>query len=337
MLNIKNDNYYVVKGFMVKDLKLKGKELSIFAIIYGFSQFEGQWFNGDLNYLADWVGYSKSTIEKSIFTLLEKGYITKREVLVNNVRVVEYKENYSPTLKEKMDVVEIAESTTPNTLIKEQDILDYWNTKNIVVHRELNNVLHLAIKYALKSYSVDEIKVAIDRYNIVLKDEDYFINYPWRLEDFLKRYNGLPYYARDGIRWKNYLLYKDEHQHATCVSTQQTDLNQKELTLNQVKTSFSTLTRGVCLKKIPKECGTNPKNLMQALKWQLSCKNIVFPDETCKKQWKTTYALCLRQLKKLCKEYALKKEKKKLIDFIASIPKSVAFNKLVDETCKVFT
>ena len=31
-------NYYSVQGWMVKDLNLKGNELAVFAIIYGFSQ-----------------------------------------------------------------------------------------------------------------------------------------------------------------------------------------------------------------------------------------------------------------------------------------------------------
>ena len=39
---VKDGNFFVVQSFMVKGLKLKGLELLCFAIIYGFSQAEGQ-------------------------------------------------------------------------------------------------------------------------------------------------------------------------------------------------------------------------------------------------------------------------------------------------------
>ena len=42
-------NYYSVQGWMVKDLNLKGNELAVFAIIYGFSQDNETWFTGSLN------------------------------------------------------------------------------------------------------------------------------------------------------------------------------------------------------------------------------------------------------------------------------------------------
>ena len=35
---VKNENYLVIQGWMIAELKLKGNELLIYAIIYGFSQ-----------------------------------------------------------------------------------------------------------------------------------------------------------------------------------------------------------------------------------------------------------------------------------------------------------
>ena len=35
---VKNENYLVIQGWMITELKLKGNELLIYAIIYGFSQ-----------------------------------------------------------------------------------------------------------------------------------------------------------------------------------------------------------------------------------------------------------------------------------------------------------
>ena len=38
MGKVKDDNYYITYGWMINQLQLKGNELQIFAIIYGFSQ-----------------------------------------------------------------------------------------------------------------------------------------------------------------------------------------------------------------------------------------------------------------------------------------------------------
>lgn len=89
---MRNDNFYVVQGFMINELKLKGNELSVFAIIYGFSQEPNQWFSGNLQYLADWTGATKQGIIKNLKSLIDKNLIKKREKLVNNIKVVEYRE-----------------------------------------------------------------------------------------------------------------------------------------------------------------------------------------------------------------------------------------------------
>ncbi len=90
MSRVKDGNYFVVQSFMVKDLKLKGNELIIYAIIYGFSQAENQAFTGSLQYLADWTNSTKQGVLKSLKSLQEKGYIIKNENYINSVKFVEY-------------------------------------------------------------------------------------------------------------------------------------------------------------------------------------------------------------------------------------------------------
>ena len=85
-----NENYVVIQGWMINDLKLKGNELIIFGIIYGFSQYEGQVYNGSLQYLADWTNTSKRTVLNSLQSLVEKGYIEKNEKFINGVKFCEY-------------------------------------------------------------------------------------------------------------------------------------------------------------------------------------------------------------------------------------------------------
>lgn len=87
---IKNENFYVVQGFMVNELKLKGLEKDIYAIIYGFSQTDSQRFTGSLQYLADWTKCSKQGVLKALKSLEEKGLIGREEKNIKGVKFVEY-------------------------------------------------------------------------------------------------------------------------------------------------------------------------------------------------------------------------------------------------------
>lgn len=58
----KEGTYIVIQSFMVNDLGLKGNELLIYAIIYGFSQDGSSEFSGSLQYLADWTNSSKQCV-----------------------------------------------------------------------------------------------------------------------------------------------------------------------------------------------------------------------------------------------------------------------------------
>ena len=87
---VKDENYINIQGWMVTKLGLKGNELLIYAIIYGFSQTEDQTFNGSLQYLADWTNSTKQGVTKNLKALVEKGYIIKEDKYINNVKFCEY-------------------------------------------------------------------------------------------------------------------------------------------------------------------------------------------------------------------------------------------------------
>ena len=91
MRRIKNNNYYVINGWMINELELNGRELQAYAIIYGFTQDEESEFNGSLNYISEWLGTSKVTVIKVLKALLEKGYITKRQTISRGVKTNYYK------------------------------------------------------------------------------------------------------------------------------------------------------------------------------------------------------------------------------------------------------
>ena len=88
---IKDENYFVVQGFMINSLQLKGTALLIYAIIYGFSQDGETEFTGSRQYLADFTATTRPTVDAALKELCEKGYITKATKIINGVTFNSYK------------------------------------------------------------------------------------------------------------------------------------------------------------------------------------------------------------------------------------------------------
>ena len=90
---MKDENYYIVQGWMVNKLELSGSDLICYAIIYGFSQNESSEFTGSLNYIASFMACSKKTVQRSIDNLISKKLIAKRTETINNVQVNHFSVN----------------------------------------------------------------------------------------------------------------------------------------------------------------------------------------------------------------------------------------------------
>ena len=86
----KRRGYINIQWWMVSELELKGNELIVYAIIYGFSQDGESRFTGSLQYLADWVGGTKQGVQKNLKSLVEKGYINKEDSYINGMKLVSY-------------------------------------------------------------------------------------------------------------------------------------------------------------------------------------------------------------------------------------------------------
>ena len=82
---MKDNNYYVIQGWMVNQLNLKGNDLLLFAIIYGFSQDGESEFTGSLDYLCKSMNCSRNTAKKALLSLADKGLIKKIVEVKNNV------------------------------------------------------------------------------------------------------------------------------------------------------------------------------------------------------------------------------------------------------------
>lgn len=101
------------------------------------------------------------------------------------------------------------QNLAPNkTNIIKLNIYSHFNSKNIIVHRQLNSKISNAITKALKDYSHKEIISAIDNYAEIYHS-DFYYEHKWSLDKFLKQDNGISRFTDEGDIWNSYLSKKE--------------------------------------------------------------------------------------------------------------------------------
>lgn len=128
---VKRDNYINIQGWMVSDLKLKGNDLLIYAIIYGFTQDGENRFKGSLKYLADWTNSTKQGVIKCLKSLCDRGLIGKKENVINGVKFCEY---YATELTGVLNKVECPMQQSLTGGIKQS------LPNNLLLNNKLNNL-----------------------------------------------------------------------------------------------------------------------------------------------------------------------------------------------------
>ena len=152
MGKIKDTAYFVVHGWMLNKLNLKGTTLQVFAIIHGFSHSEENEFKGSLQYLCEFTGSSRSTVIRSLRELEKKGIIVKREVYENGVKLNRYKSSvdmvaYFETGGVKMTPPPCQNDTTPGVKMTPHNIVEN-NIKDNIDTRESKDSLVCASRCA---------------------------------------------------------------------------------------------------------------------------------------------------------------------------------------------
>lgn len=90
---MQDENYYTVQGWMINRLKLSGTRLHTFAIIYGFSQHNGNEFKGSINYFCEMLGCSPNSVRACLRDLRNLGYINKNVSYCDGVILNSYSVN----------------------------------------------------------------------------------------------------------------------------------------------------------------------------------------------------------------------------------------------------
>lgn len=162
---------------MVNDLKLKGNELIIYALIYGFSQDDSSNFHGSLSYVQKRTGLSRPTVVDILNKLTQKKLIEKqkkthkcvyfasKETLLALVKKLNQtsKETLPQTSKETLlniKYIEEKEIKENNSVFK---VIEYLNKKTNSNFRfsAKSNRVNISSRMA-EGYTVKDLELVID-------------------------------------------------------------------------------------------------------------------------------------------------------------------------------
>ena len=133
---MKDENYINIQGWMINKLKLKGNELIVYAIIYGFTQDGESEYHGSQRYIAKAIGSSLPTANAVINKLLDKGLIIKTQqsyymAVKETLTDGSVKETLTPVLKKlKQSVKETLTESVKETLTNNNNIINNNNNIN---------------------------------------------------------------------------------------------------------------------------------------------------------------------------------------------------------------
>ena len=139
-MQITENNYTLIQGWMRTELELSGNELLVYAVIYGFSQDESSKFAGSRQYLADWCGCSIRTVQTILNDLTDRGYLVKSEKDLGGIKCCEYVavrpeqhtgEKIAPA-REKISLNNTSNNKTNNNnkILSNDNINYYGNTES---------------------------------------------------------------------------------------------------------------------------------------------------------------------------------------------------------------
>lgn len=92
-----------------------------------------------------------------------------------------------------------------------QRIFDHWLTKeNLIQHRQLDETQAGHVNAKLKIFSADEICDSIDNYSEMLDDDNYMMNYKWKIGEFMLR--GCEKFMSENNPFDSYPKYDQERE-----------------------------------------------------------------------------------------------------------------------------
>lgn len=136
---MKNENYINIQGWMINELELKGNELILYALIYGFTQDGQNTFKGSISYIREALRLSNRSVVNLIKKLVDKKLIKKTKGSLGNeyqalVKKVHSEESslVKKVHKQPVKKVHLASEKSSHNNNKYNNI----NNNNIILHSE---------------------------------------------------------------------------------------------------------------------------------------------------------------------------------------------------------
>jgi predicted transcriptional regulator len=144
MARVKDECYFQVSGWMINRLGLKGTTLNVYAIIYGFTQDGESEFTGSRQYLCDFTGATKPTIDKALNDLINMGLIIKVSNTINNITFNKFKVDLSKLNNftgGKETLLGGSKETLPNNINNNIDIKESKKESNYdtIINSQITN------------------------------------------------------------------------------------------------------------------------------------------------------------------------------------------------------
>ena len=174
---VEEENYITIMGFMVSTLKLKGSELLVYALIYGFSQDNQSKFYGSRRYIAEWFNCSLPTIDKALEGLIQKDLIIKETEVINGVIFNRYrcnKETLQGIKKLYRGSKETLHNNNINNNINNMNIIYNWdNNENCECKTQDNTICQRRSTYNIngKNYCNQHSKPVISKLLLNVQEE----------------------------------------------------------------------------------------------------------------------------------------------------------------------
>ena len=141
----KNKGSFMILGWMLKKLNLKKYELLIYALIYSFSRKRNTAFYGSITYISDRLHISRSSVIRTLGSLVKKGYLIKHSYTKNGVKHASYRHSPDILSLNKIDV-----QTDNDVVCDDKFIIIYdWMVQNFMLAG--NALMAYALIYSFTS------------------------------------------------------------------------------------------------------------------------------------------------------------------------------------------
>ena len=198
--------YFKIHRFMIDELKLKGNDLLVYALIFSFTNNSDKMcFFGSQRYIGEYLGMCRQSVNVSIKALTEKGYIKKSIIQNNGKSICSYVSNILLTDVVKPDT-DLSENPTPACReTRHNNYIDNYNKYNTSSSFESEKIDD---EFDFSSYSERELTEIYPFNNkagftIAQMDVLYHIIYLKPLEKYLEKIND--YDCKDKfktiVRW----------------------------------------------------------------------------------------------------------------------------------------